>query len=102
MLDLAGVGAAAVDGGGTDAQSFSEAEDFVADLGGELAGGDDNEGFDGAVALQAMKDWQAESGGFSRTGMGLGDEVAPLEDEGDRLLLDRAGFAEARGADRLG
>lgn len=102
MLDLPGVGAASINGGGADAQSFAEAEDLIADLGGQLPGGDDHQGFDAAIATELLKHGKSEGGGFAGTGMGLCDEVAPLQDQGDRLFLYRAGFAESRLFDGLG
>ena len=73
--------------------------DRLLDLDGELAGGDDDEDADlvagrAGVApglVEAVDDRQHEGGGLAGAGLGAGEQVAALEDEGDGRALDRGG-----------
>src|SRR2546428_8308941 len=61
--------------------------------GGELAGGGEDEGAGPARRLlhEALEDREEEGGGLAGTGLGGADDVAPREDRGDRLPLNRGG-----------
>jgi hypothetical protein len=50
--------------------------------------------------LQSLQHRQRKSGGFPGPGLGTGEDVAPLEDQGDGLLLDRRCFPIAEIVDR--
>ena len=41
---------------------------------------------------EALKDRQHEGGRLAGAGLGAGEQVAPVEDERDRLALDGGGF----------
>ena len=120
---------AAVDGGRPDRAVLAVGADALLDLDGELAGGDDDEDADrragggrrrpaallrGQVAgrlarrpglVEDLDDRQHEGGGLAGAGLGAGEQVAALEDERDRLALDRGGLRVALvgdGAEQLG
>ena len=119
---------AAVDRGRPDRAVLAVGPDALLDLDGELAGGDDDEDADrragggrgGPAALlrrevargladaglvQDLDDREDEGRGLAGAGLGAGEEVAALEDQRDRLALDRGGLGVALvgdGAEQLG
>ncbi len=67
----------------------------LADLLGEFArrGDDEDERSLSAFRIaDAIEKRQRESGGFARAGLRSGDQVASVEHERDRLLLDERGL----------
>ena len=77
---------------------FGEAEELLADLLGQLAGGGEHEALDvaaGVIHLHEQR--QAKGGRLARAGLRLRDEVvAFLNEEGDDLLLNRCGRLDAQ------
>ena len=85
--------------------------EVVPDLGGEFAGGGEDEGADLAPAaaglvVQALEHRQREGGGLAGSGLGAAQHVVAVEEGRDRLGLDgRGGLVAAgvqRAEDRLG
>ncbi len=75
----------------------TEALDLGADLHGELAGRADHKHLRvGIVPVDPGETGEAESGGFSRTGLGETDEILALERERNRGGLDVRGFLVAK------
>ena len=82
--------------------------DDVADLGGEFSGGDEDEGVElawlfvgrGEPALEERED---KGGGLAGAGLSGGQDIAAIEDDGDRGRLHRGrGRMMAGGADQGG
>ena len=96
-LDLVELADAAEDG--CDGRVLVATEGFEAggDLGGELAGGGEDE--DACAALggragcagEAVQEGEGEGGGFAGSGLGQAEEVAAFQEEGDGLGLDGGG-----------
>ena len=81
---------------------YGGALEVLADLGGELARGHDDEGARRAVEFRnrgvikhAVQQGDAEGVGLAHAGAGLPDEVAPVEREWDGQLLDGEGPLDA-------
>jgi hypothetical protein len=111
-LDLRLVGAAAVDAQDADAAQTAGLLQVVGDLDAELAGRDDDERLRLAGGLElgpgvvlrrgeALQERDAEAEGLAGAGLGLADEVGPLQGQGQRELLDREGGDDAVGGQRL-
>ena len=83
--------AAAVDHRGRDGQVVGEALELLVDLLRQLARGDDDERLDHVVLValdeQPVEQRQRIGRRLARTGLGAADDVAPLEDDRDGLLL---------------
>ena len=114
---------AAVDRGRPDRAVLAVGPDALLDLDGELAGRDDDEDADGragggrgrsaallrrevarglaeARLVQDLDDGEDEGRGLAGAGLGAGEQVAALEDQRDRLALDRGGLGVALVGDR--
>ena len=101
--DLRTVGAAAVHG---DDHQLRRAGREVLDGGGalhgELAGGGEHQGLDGLfVRVDDRQQGQAEGRGFARAGLGDADDVAQVEQRGDRLGLNGGRCDESHVCDGL-
>ena len=69
--------------------------DDVEGLGGELAGGGEDEGLEVLVAeVEAAEETDGEGAGLTGTRLGLGDDVAALDERGDGALLNGGGLLE--------
>ena len=53
------------------------------------------------IGEQTLQDGQREGGGLPGAGRGLAQQVAPVDERGDRLLLDRGGLFVAQAGERL-
>ena len=89
---------AAVDAGDPERDVLAVALGHLLDLHAQLAGGREHERADGVagrrearigVELEPFEDRQHECRGLAGAGLGGREEIAPFEDEGDRLGLDR-------------
>ena len=89
---------AAVDDGRPERDGPAVGPDALVDLHRELAGRDEDEGADRVagrrearvrVLAQPVEDRQREGRGLAGAGLGGGEDVASLEDEGDGCCLDR-------------
>ena len=74
---------------------LSQAEEFIADLVGEFSSRHKDKELKALCAGDFVHDGQAESGGLSRAGQGLSDEVMTLHNREDGLALDRSRLSEA-------
>ena len=64
--------------------------DLVRNLGGQLAGGTQNENLNGLVCRVAFFDrWDRKGSRLSRAGLRLAHSVEPLKQDRDRGSLDR-------------
>lgn len=96
-LDLRTFADAAVDESVADFEVLAVSLEAFADLGGEFAGGSEDEDADGFatrvgwVFVEGVEDGNGKSGRFSGAGLSAADEVAPSEEEGNGLGLDRRG-----------
>ena len=54
-----------------------------------------------ALGREALQDRQGEGGGLAGAGLGDAEQVAPVEDAGDGLRLDRGGRVVAFAGQRL-
>ena len=109
LLDLGVDRDAAVDDGRAERDVPTVGADALRDLHRELAGGRHHErpdrvagGREARVRVdpQALEDRQGEGGRLAGAGLGGGEEVAALEDERDRPLLDGGGLRVALLRDR--
>ena len=95
LANLGVVGHAAHEGSDEVMRMLADGHARVADLAGELARWGDDEHEGAALAALTMRKLvharKGECGGFARAGLGCGNDVAPLEDEGDGLLLNGGG-----------
>ena len=101
LADLRGVGKPAHHGEDAMVRRGRDGRAHLADLLRKLARGRDHEHERALAALgvlETVERGQREGRGFAGAGFGGGDEVAPLEREGDGLLLDGRGrfVAQAR------
>ena len=71
------------------------------DLHGEFAGGLEDKAAEGAVGAEFLQGGQREGRGFSRAGLGGGDDIASGEGGRNRPELDRGGFPVAHGLDAI-
>ena len=88
---------AAIDGRGSDRVLGAIGAHALLDLEGELAGRGHDQGTDDPWAgtpgcVQTLEHGQDERGGLAGPGLGTGEDIAPSQDEGDRLALDRRRF----------
>ena len=98
---------AAVDGPHLAVAHLAERAERVGDLGGQLAGRDEDQGLGpaGLGLADAPEEGKAEGQGLARAGLGLAEHVAPGEGVGDGELLDREGLGDAlarQGRDQVG
>ena len=104
-LELTVVALAADDRGDALARDGAELVGHSVDLLGELAGGRDDEGTRGDLALRGLahklKHRQCECAGLARARLRRSHDVAPLEHDGDGLRLHRRGVGEAQGGHTL-
>ena len=99
-LDLGRERRAAVHGDGADAAVLAHLVDLARDLLGQLARGHEHERLHApGVGVAALHDRQREGERLARAGPGLADHVAALEQERDRLDLDRRGGGNAHVGD---
>src|SRR3990170_1193302 len=99
-VGLGGEADAAEDHGGLERHVLAVDAHALLHLRGELARGRENERADRApralwLRIQALQQRQGEAGGLAGAGLGAGQDIAPLEDHGDRLDLDGCGYAVA-------
>ena len=103
-LDLRLVGAAAVDAEHACTLSGTGLLEVSGDLHAQLARGHHDERLRrrarGVVALDALEERDAEAEGLARSGLGLADEVAALEGEGQCHGLDGERALDAGGGER--
>ena len=98
---------AAVDGPHLEVAHLAQRAERIGDLGGQLTGGDEDQGL-GAAGLglaDAPEEREAEGQGLARAGLGLAQHVAPGEGVGDGELLDGEGLGDAlagEGRDQVG
>ncbi|MCY1524601.1 hypothetical protein D9M68_595420 [compost metagenome] len=97
--DLRAEGHAATQGQHLDVVGGAgQAADFLGDLVGQLAGRAQHQRLAAEVArIQRAEQADAEGGGLAAAGLGLGDQVAALEDRRQALRLDRGHFPIAEG-----
>ncbi len=92
-VELRLVAHAAVDRQTVDADVLSQGGDFGRHLIRELAGGEKHQGLGlGALRIDFRNDRDAEGPGFSRSGLGLHDEVASAAHDRDHPRLHRCRF----------
>ena len=94
-------GFSADDADGPEGGVFAQFVDFAGDLGGEFAGGDEDEGLEGDGRIGELKDGKGEGRGFACAGFGLADDILATEDGGDEFGLDVGGVGEAGIGDAL-
>jgi hypothetical protein len=89
--DLRAEGHAAAQGQHLDVVGGTgQAADFLGHLVGQLAGGAEHQGLAAEVArVERVQEADAEGGGLAAAGLGLGDQVLPLQDQRQALGLDR-------------
>ena len=96
---------AAIDRHAADGDEVGEALHGLINLLGELAGGRHNDAVDGIVGeasvAEAAEDRQQISRRLSRAGLGNADEVAPLEQRRDGLLLNGRTLLEVHRVKRV-
>ena len=92
----------AVNDRGTQRQVFAVGRDTVGDLGGKFAGSGvstrartGRRPLPAGAAFEPLEQRQCETGGFPGAGLGCGEQVASLQDQGNRLGLDRGGVIVA-------
>ncbi len=98
---LRAVADAAVDDADTQVGKAGVVAQGGFDLGGEFAGGFENEGAQGAVLGEFGEDRESESGGLTRAGLGRADDVGPLQDKRDGAELDGCGIDIAHRLDAM-
>ena len=100
-LELTVVALAADDRGDALARDGAKLVSHSVNLLGKLAGGRDDEGTRGDLALcglaHKLKHRQRERAGLARARLRRCHDVAPLEHDGDGLRLHRRGIGEAQG-----
>ena len=90
-VELFAVTDAAVEDGGADIGEAGEIVNGGFDLGGQFAGGfQDQAAAPGLVVVEERQNGQGERGGFAGAGLGAADDVAPLHDQGNGAHLNRA------------
>ena len=97
LSDLALIGLAAVDRDDAGVAVLRRLGEVFEDLHAQLAGGDDDEGLHAGLGVEAetLDDREAEAEGLAGTGLGLTDDVLPVEGERDGLGLDGERFEDA-------
>ena len=99
-------GLAAVDRERLEAGVAAELLDLAADLDGQLAGGDQDEGGELVLGGEQAEGGQAEGGRLAGAGLGLAEHVLAAHGDRDECRLDLGGVLEAGGLnaleDRLG
>ena len=92
---------AAEHGGAADRGESREVAQVALDLGGELAGGRDDEGAHGAAGPcgEPLHDGQQERGGLATARHGAREHVASGADRRDGVALDRGGLGVAERLD---
>ena len=104
-LDLGLVGPAAEDDGDAHGQALGRGRQVLGDLERKLTGRGDDEGLRLARGLElvvpgltgrhdALHERDAEAEGLARPGLGLADDVGPLQGDGQRHGLDREGVGD--------
>jgi hypothetical protein len=103
LFDLALVRLAAVDRDDLGRAVRGGDLEVFGHLHAQLAGRHHDERLDAAlwVVAEALDDGQAEPEGLARSGLGLADDVLPVEGEGDGLLLDGEGIDDALPGERV-
>ncbi len=87
---------AAEDGDHRDPAPLAVGAQRLGHLDAQLARGREHQRLDlGIVGVDVVEHRQAEGGGLAGAGLGLADHVPALQQEGDRLLLDRSGVLVA-------
>ena len=90
-VDLGAVAHAAVEGAALYVEVLAELLGFALDLGGELAGGREDEDLAAVLLVDghdALEDRDEEGGGLAGAGLGLGVDVLAREGVGEDLFLD--------------
>ena len=100
--DLASVAHSSVDRQGSDPGETPQMVELVADLARQLAGRGDNQGPLDLSPGDAIQDRQSEGRRLSGPRMGLPHQISPLQDNGNRLLLNGTGLLEACDTDPFG
>lgn len=111
-LDLAKLGAdigTTIDDARTDPRAVGELASLIVDLGNQLTSGsqDQSSGISlaltavataaldrdrrGALGERLVEDGEQETASLAGTSLGAGHEIAAVDDDGDRVLLDRGG-----------
>ena len=99
-IELAPVALSAVYADGSDTGEAAQAEEFVADLCGKFAGRSYDEHIHTASPLYIVECGQTERRRLSRTCMGLAHNIVTFENQGNYLLLYRAGHLKSHTLDR--
>ena len=106
LLDLALDVGTAVDGDDPEAGLLGQGLEHLADLDGQLAGGDQHQGtgpagLGGRRGHGALQEGHAEGQGLARAGLGLAADVAPGQGVGHGHGLDGEGGGDALGGKGL-
>ncbi len=88
-------GFAADDAGDLDGRVAAELFHLRGDLGGQFAGGREDQRLHGHVFVRFMQDGQAERRGLARAGASLAEHILAVEDMGNELGLDGGGVFES-------
>ena len=103
LLDLALIGLTAVDRGNLGATIGRCEHEVLGHLDAQLTGRYDDERFHARRGVEAerLKQGESETEGLAGSRLCLADDVLATESHGDRLCLDREGFNDALGGERV-